>query len=63
MWTDRRSPIAGAEALGAAAAAGSDALAQPDTVRCCPKMLRPGLYATGPGEAKFRDFRFAALED
>ncbi|WP_324696603.1 family 43 glycosylhydrolase [Novosphingobium aerophilum] len=26
-------------------------------------MLRPGLYAAGPGEAKFRDFRFTALED
>jgi xylan 1,4-beta-xylosidase len=24
-------------------------------------MLRPGLYAAGPGEAKFRDFRFTAL--
>jgi xylan 1,4-beta-xylosidase len=24
-------------------------------------MLRPGLYAAGPGEAKFRDFRFRAL--
>jgi xylan 1,4-beta-xylosidase len=24
-------------------------------------MLRPGLYAAGPGEARFRDFRFAAL--
>ncbi|WP_229735840.1 family 43 glycosylhydrolase [Novosphingobium endophyticum] len=26
-------------------------------------MLRTGLYAAGPGEAKFRDFRFTALED
>ena len=26
-------------------------------------MLRPGLYAAGPGEAKFRDFRFTALDD
>jgi beta-xylosidase len=26
-------------------------------------MLRPGLYAAGPGEATFRDFRFTALED
>ena len=26
-------------------------------------MLRPGLYAAGPGEAAFRDFRFTALED
>ncbi len=26
-------------------------------------MLRPGLYAAGPGEAKFRDFRFTALAD
>ena len=26
-------------------------------------MLRPALYAAGPGEAKFRDFRFEALED
>ena len=26
-------------------------------------MLRPGLYAAGPGEACFRDFRFTALED
>lgn len=26
-------------------------------------MLRPGLYAAGPGEAKFRNFRFTALED
>jgi len=26
-------------------------------------MLRPGLYAAGPGEAKFRDFRFTALGD
>lgn len=26
-------------------------------------MLRPGLYAAGSGEAKFRDFRFTALED
>jgi beta-xylosidase len=26
-------------------------------------MLRPGLYAAGPGEAVFRDFRFTALED
>ncbi|EQB11023.1 family 43 glycosylhydrolase [Novosphingobium lindaniclasticum] len=26
-------------------------------------MLRPGLYAAGPGEAQFRDFRFTALED
>lgn len=26
-------------------------------------MLRPGLYAAGPGEAKFRDFRFTALHD
>jgi len=25
-------------------------------------MLRPGLYAAGPGEARFRDFRFTALE-
>jgi len=25
-------------------------------------MLRPGLYAAGPGEAKFRDFRFTALD-
>jgi hypothetical protein len=25
-------------------------------------MLRPGLYAAGTGEAKFRDFRFSALE-
>ena len=25
-------------------------------------MLRPGLYAAGPGAAKFRDFRFEALE-
>ncbi len=25
-------------------------------------MLRPGLYAAGPGEAQFRDFRFTALE-
>ena len=25
-------------------------------------MLRPGLYAAGAGEAKFRDFRFMALE-
>ena len=24
-------------------------------------MLRPGLYAAGPGEARFRDFRFRAL--
>jgi hypothetical protein len=23
--------------------------------------LRPGLYASGPGEAQFRDFRFTAL--
>ncbi|ALE15808.1 Beta-xylosidase [Altererythrobacter epoxidivorans] len=26
-------------------------------------MLRPGLYAAGPGEARFRDFRFTALAD
>lgn len=26
-------------------------------------MLRPGIYAAGPGEAKFRDFRFTALQD
>jgi xylan 1,4-beta-xylosidase len=26
-------------------------------------MLRPGLYAAGPGEAKFRNFHFSALED
>lgn len=26
-------------------------------------MLRPGLYAAGSGQATFRDFRFAALED
>ncbi len=26
-------------------------------------MLRPGLYAAGPGEAVFRDFQFEALED
>lgn len=26
-------------------------------------MLRPGLYAAGPGEAKFRNFRFAVLDD
>ncbi|MEO7247078.1 MAG: xylan 1,4-beta-xylosidase, partial [Novosphingobium sp.] len=26
-------------------------------------MLRPGLYAAGPGEARFRNFRFEALED
>ncbi|MFC4296353.1 family 43 glycosylhydrolase [Novosphingobium tardum] len=26
-------------------------------------MLRPGLYAAGPREAKFRDFRFTALSD
>ncbi len=26
-------------------------------------MLRPGLYAAAPGEAKFRDFRFSALAD
>ena len=26
-------------------------------------MLRPGLYAAGPGAAKFRDFRFTALND
>jgi beta-xylosidase len=26
-------------------------------------MLRPGLYAAGPGEAAFRDFRFTALDD
>lgn len=26
-------------------------------------MLRPGLYAAGPGEAKFRDFRFTALDE
>ena len=26
-------------------------------------MLRPGLYAAGEGEARFRDFRFNALED
>jgi beta-xylosidase len=26
-------------------------------------MLRPGLYAAGPGEARFRDFRFTALDD
>jgi beta-xylosidase len=26
-------------------------------------MLRPGLYAAGPGEAVFRDFRFTALDD
>ena len=26
-------------------------------------MLRPGFYAAGPGEAKFRDFRFTALDD
>lgn len=26
-------------------------------------MLRPGLYAAGPGEARFRDFRFRALPD
>lgn len=26
-------------------------------------MLRPGLYAAGPGEAKFRDFRFTALSE
>jgi beta-xylosidase len=26
-------------------------------------MLRPGLYAAGAGAARFRDFRFAALED
>ncbi len=25
--------------------------------------LKPGLYAAGPGEAQFRDFRFTALED
>ncbi|MET0180305.1 MAG: family 43 glycosylhydrolase [Novosphingobium sp.] len=25
-------------------------------------MLRPGLYAAGPGEAKFRNFRFVALD-
>jgi hypothetical protein len=26
-------------------------------------MLRPGLYAAGPGEAAFRDFQFTALDD
>ena len=26
-------------------------------------MLRPGLYAAGSGEARFRDFQFTALED
>lgn len=26
-------------------------------------MLRPGLYAAGPGEARFTDFTFTALED
>jgi xylan 1,4-beta-xylosidase len=26
-------------------------------------MLRPGLYAAGQGEARFRDFRFTALQD
>ena len=26
-------------------------------------MLRPGLYAAGPGEAVFRDYRYTALED
>jgi len=26
-------------------------------------MLRPGLYAAGKGQARFRDFRFTALED
>ncbi|KAJ8137618.1 hypothetical protein OY671_009169, partial [Metschnikowia pulcherrima] len=26
-------------------------------------MSRPGLYAAGPGEARFRDFRFTALAD
>ncbi|OYZ97855.1 MAG: xylan 1,4-beta-xylosidase [Novosphingobium sp. 17-62-8] len=26
-------------------------------------MLRPGLYAAGPGETKFRNFKFTALED
>lgn len=26
-------------------------------------MLRPGLYAAGPGAAKFRNFRFTALDD
>lgn len=26
-------------------------------------MLRPGLYAAGPGEAKFRDFRFETIAD
>jgi beta-xylosidase len=26
-------------------------------------MLRPGLYAAGPGEAAFRDFRYRALSD
>jgi hypothetical protein len=26
-------------------------------------MLRPGLYAAGPGEAVFRDFRFTALDN
>ncbi|MEO5706361.1 MAG: family 43 glycosylhydrolase [Alteraurantiacibacter sp.] len=26
-------------------------------------MLRPGLYAAGPGEAQFRNFTFTALED
>lgn len=26
-------------------------------------MLRPGLYAAGPGEATFRDFRYTALDD
>lgn len=26
-------------------------------------MLRPGLYAAGPGAATFRDFRFTALDD
>jgi hypothetical protein len=25
-------------------------------------MLRPGLYAAGPGETKFRNFKFTALE-
>lgn len=25
--------------------------------------LKPGLYATGPGETKFRDFRYEALTD
>jgi len=26
-------------------------------------MLRPGLYAAGPGQAKFRNFKFTALDD